>query len=93
MSLLGHIWYEPIINPLIEKILTLPLDEYHDKYMSLKTKKTMGKYGERVHYCRLMHLHIVASLKTLHEKLQENSSRKKEYNICLQDIVTFWIKL
>ena len=45
----------------------------------------MGKYGERVHYCRLMYLHIVASLKTLYEKLQENSSRKKEYNLFFQD--------
>jgi hypothetical protein len=29
-----------------------------------------------------LHLHFIASLKTLCEKLQKNSPREKEYNNC-----------
>jgi hypothetical protein len=59
----------------------------------VKTPKTQWeKYGERVHYYHLMHVHIIASLKTLHEKLQENSLRKKRVqHMSSGQIVIFWI--
>jgi len=61
------------------------LGEYRDDLCLIKTPKNpVGKNGEREHSATRC-IALVASLKTICEKLQENSQWEKEYNGCLQD--------
>jgi hypothetical protein len=74
LTLQGYIWYKPIIIPRVRDFSALLLGRIpRSTHASLKLLKTQWeKYGERVHSVPKYIVHV-ASLKTIYEKLQENS--------------------